>query len=382
MQVGLRRKQGGLQFTVLLDGALSYGRDEWFALNEDTDPVGLIRRFEGLIKGIPRFLAQKTEELEKARADLPRLERLIAAPAFGKQHQLDDARARMLRLEAALQPRRQDGGQTMRDDLRNQEWQRLDEETKTAVRDVIVRAHAERSHVSAPFGSGDLYAYPQGAEGICWGINGGEDGFNIARGLMSGRELEIELQSARTADDERRGAAARPVSDIEHRLREMTDPLDGRDRAIFELSRQLATGAGETPPRGEVIADALEAGLPDMHGVLLSHTSFSQKEQIMNNGRHDFTAAAARLEPHELVHVQRLVDAGTDEAAFDLAFNRLRADRSLSDLGLSKVAEAYAGGDQDRTDRQATLGAIETRFYDARKTQFPSRQNGGRSAGG
>ena len=76
------------------------------------------------------------------------------------------------------------------------------------------------------------------------------------------------------------------------------------------------------------------------------------------------------------------MDAGTDEAAFDLAFNRLRADRSLSDLGVSKVAEAYAGGDQNHVDRQAALGAIETRFYDARKTQSQSRQNGGRSAGG
>ena len=197
MQVGLRRKQGGLQFTVLLTGGLSYGRDEWFALNEDTDAIGLIRRFEGLIKGIPRVMAQKAEELEKARADLPRLERLIAAPAFGKQDQLDEARTRMLRLEAELQPSRQNGGQSMRADPRNDEWSRLDEETKTAARDVIARAHAEREHVSAPFGSGDLYAYPQGAEGICWGVNGGEDGFNIARGLMSGRELEVELQSAK-----------------------------------------------------------------------------------------------------------------------------------------------------------------------------------------
>ena len=69
MQIGLRRKEGALQFTMLLQGGLGYSRGDWFAFNQDTDAVGLVRRFEGLLKSIPAYIAQLRTELDKANAD-------------------------------------------------------------------------------------------------------------------------------------------------------------------------------------------------------------------------------------------------------------------------------------------------------------------------
>jgi hypothetical protein len=373
-EVGLRRKQGNLQFAVFVRGDLGYGRNEWFILTEDTDALGLIRRFEGLIKGIPKLISEKADELEKARADLPRLERLIASPGFVRQQQLDETRARMLQLEKALQPSRQNGGETMRSDPRNEEWQRLDEASRTVLRGVIAEARARQQHVREPFGSGEVYAYCQGEDGISWGINGGETGFNIARGVIAGRELELEIGRAKASGVVVLPNIARGESGAD--MAHPNDRLDHQDGVIFELGRKRATGAGEMPPRSEVIADALEAGLVAMNGASLD----LQKEQIMNLNRQDLTAAAARLEPHEFLHLQSLTAAEKDETAFDLAFNRLRDDPRLSGEGLAKLAEAYAGTGTDYADRQTALGAIETRFYAGRRAQSQTRQAGGRSA--
>jgi hypothetical protein len=145
------------------------------------------------------------------------------------------------------------------------------------------------------------------------------------------------------------------------------------DRAIFELTRRLAEAAGETPPRGEVISDALEAGLPAVSGV---------GEQNASKSLRNFAMLVARLEPHEFERVQELANAGRDEAVFHQAFEQLRSDASLSGESLARVAAAYTGTERQTSDRDAVLGAIEDHFYTTRKSRNQAQQNGGRSAGG
>jgi hypothetical protein len=96
-----------LQLAVLVEGRLTYSRGEYFALSEDNDPVGLLRRFEALIKSVPHYLASKEGELAKAEADLPRLAHQLEARPFAKQPQLDAAKARLAQLEKELTPKQE-----------------------------------------------------------------------------------------------------------------------------------------------------------------------------------------------------------------------------------------------------------------------------------
>ena len=101
----IRRSAGELQLAVLVEGRLTYSRGEYFALTDENDPIGLMRRFETLIKSVPHYLAAKESELAKAEADLPRLARQIEAGPFARQAQLDAAKARIAQLEKELTPR-------------------------------------------------------------------------------------------------------------------------------------------------------------------------------------------------------------------------------------------------------------------------------------
>jgi hypothetical protein len=145
------------------------------------------------------------------------------------------------------------------------------------------------------------------------------------------------------------------------------------DRAIFELTRQLAEAAGETPPRGEVISDALEAGLPGLSGAGGQNASKSSR---------NFAVLVARLEPHEFERVQALANAGRDEAAFHQTFEHLRNDASMSGGSLARVAAAYTGTERQPDDRDAVLGAIEDHFYTRQKAVNQAQQNGGRNGAG
>jgi hypothetical protein len=62
------------------------------------------------------------------------------------------------------------------------EFDTLDAETQTVVRRVVDKA-SERETWGEPFRTGDVYAYRHPGGGIAWGVNGGEKGFNIARGI-------------------------------------------------------------------------------------------------------------------------------------------------------------------------------------------------------
>ncbi len=70
----------------------------------------------------------------------------------------------------------------------NHEFQTLNPSQQSAVRRVIDRVQSDPSagqrSEMLPDGS-EAYAY-QGGQGIHWGLNGGRDGFCIARGIWDG----------------------------------------------------------------------------------------------------------------------------------------------------------------------------------------------------
>jgi hypothetical protein len=101
----IRRSTGELQLAVLIERRLTYSRAEYFALTDGTDPIGLMRRFETLIKTVPLYLAARESELAKAETDLPRLVRQIEAGPFAKQAQLDAIKSRIAQLEKELTPK-------------------------------------------------------------------------------------------------------------------------------------------------------------------------------------------------------------------------------------------------------------------------------------
>ena len=201
MRAALRRREGALSMSVLIGGRLEYGRGEWFALTGETDGVGLIRRFEGLIRGIPRYLAKQEESLAKVEAELPRFERQRHAAAFAKQAQLDAGKKRLAELEAALKPKQQNGAQAMQQDPRNAEWAKLDEAAKAVARDVVAEALETGQSARVDHGGAEVYAYPHPGGGIAWGLNGATTGNNEARGILSGQELAEELNKRRSAQN-------------------------------------------------------------------------------------------------------------------------------------------------------------------------------------
>lgn len=59
----------------------------------------------------------------------------------------------------------------------------LDNATANMVRRAIEEVGTKKRRVSIPWDTGEVYAYPHSRGGISWGVNGGRDGFCIARGL-------------------------------------------------------------------------------------------------------------------------------------------------------------------------------------------------------
>ncbi len=100
----LNQSAGSLSYALRAKGNGEYRRDDRFQLSEATDAVGLIRRIEGLLRAVPKLLADRETELAKTTADLPRIERQLKSGQFSKQERLADVAGRVKELEAALQP--------------------------------------------------------------------------------------------------------------------------------------------------------------------------------------------------------------------------------------------------------------------------------------
>ncbi len=95
----------GLAFSLSIEGRRRYSRgDDVYALNADIDPVGLVRRCEGLVKSIPKVLVAHEDELVRAEAELPRLERQLVSTGFAKGERLSDIKQRVAQLEKDLNP--------------------------------------------------------------------------------------------------------------------------------------------------------------------------------------------------------------------------------------------------------------------------------------
>ena len=62
------------------------------------------------------------------------------------------------------------------------EFETLDAETKAEVMMVVEITAEDHRARSIRWRNGDVYAHPH-ADGISWGVNGGEHGFCIARGI-------------------------------------------------------------------------------------------------------------------------------------------------------------------------------------------------------
>jgi N12 class adenine-specific DNA methylase len=359
MQIGLRRKEGALQFTTLLQGGLGYSRGDWFAFNQDTDAVGLVRRFEGLLKSIPAYIAQLRTELDKAKADQPRLEKQIAAPAFAKQAQLDEAKAHMLQLARELQPQQKKDDQTMKRDPRNAEWLKLDEATKVQVRAVIAAVHKTQSAQDERHPFGEIYAYPHAGDGIAWGINSTADGMNLRRGILAGRELEQELARAN-------GAKTTMIERMVSFARDLGNRYGAPQGHVGEEHREQTR---------QIMSEFANGVWPLESAIGEPCTPLEQNMNIMGLSRY------GNLEPQEIAYLRELIAAGVDEDAFHLAFNQLRTSPSVSDQSMARIARGYTDEPNEITDRDAALGAIETHFYDQRRTAHQLRQTGGRSAG-
>lgn len=181
LDVALRRIDGGLQLAVFAKGRLTYGRGDYFALSEESDPVGLIRRFESLPRAIPKILGSTNEALTAARADLPRLERQLSGGPFARRDRLEATKARLLQLEKELQPQNGKDAAMNIDDLRNEEWRRLDKETQEAVSAIIGQVRRTGLRSGDPWRNGEIYAYPHPGGGIAWGVDGAAG--NLHRGV-------------------------------------------------------------------------------------------------------------------------------------------------------------------------------------------------------
>jgi hypothetical protein len=75
----------------------------------------------------------------------------------------------------------------------------------------------------------------------------------------------------------------------------------------------------------------------------------------------------AKLTTQEAIHLGALNTAGVGEGAFHKAIEALRAAPGLSDESVINIAKAYIGDPLPLADREAALGAIETKFYEKRK---------------
>jgi hypothetical protein len=89
----------------------------------------------------------------------------------------------------------------------------------------------------------------------------------------------------------------------------------------------------------------------------------------------DVDPQQAKLTAQEAAHLRALNTAGVGEEAFRQAIKTLRAAPGLSDESVINIAKAYIGDGIPLADREAALGAIETKFYEGRRAINPARSN-------
>jgi N12 class adenine-specific DNA methylase len=91
------------QFSIR--GTETYIAPEGFIVNDDTAPIGLVQRYERLVRDMPSYHQAVVRSIQNAEKDLPRLEALAKTTAFPKQGELDAANKRLNELGRALKPK-------------------------------------------------------------------------------------------------------------------------------------------------------------------------------------------------------------------------------------------------------------------------------------
>lgn len=104
LEAYVRSGANGLSYTIEIERERGYAKQDTYLLSDEIDPAGLLRRFENCIKQVPAVLAAEEQELSKARADLPRLERQLTATGFARAERLNAVKARITEIEKDLQP--------------------------------------------------------------------------------------------------------------------------------------------------------------------------------------------------------------------------------------------------------------------------------------
>jgi hypothetical protein len=274
-------------------------------------------------------------------------------------------------------------------------WNRLDAETKQVVVAVIAEAESTGEYASEEFGELDIHARPYGAD-VAWGVVNGADSFCVARGVWPrARSAEIAV--------EHQQEASRPA-------------LDGRElatvlAALRYWQRQglmsaggehdIATDGGQLAPLTSAEIDALCARL-NVSDAALSQTAAAsdalpeQADVTVRSQRETeealTEALAAWTEQRQLGPASGIIplrpdaglddpaerrnaniawadqfDAARDEAEFHRVFTALQNDPAVDAKAARHIAFVLTG-DRHET-REASLGSIETHFYQQRDQQ-------------
>ena len=94
----VKRTEDGLDVRPVLSGTTDY-RGGSFLMSKDSNPSAIMQRFERVMKDVPGLKAATEIALQKAKADLPRLEKTATQTTFAKQDILDKAQARLAAIE-------------------------------------------------------------------------------------------------------------------------------------------------------------------------------------------------------------------------------------------------------------------------------------------
>ncbi len=100
MLLDYRRGEDGPQIRPMLEGELLYGPPNgWMLLTDETDPVGLVKRYENILRDVPGVLERYKAELAKEEQDKPRLEKQAKGSPFPRQAEMERMLRRLQDLE-------------------------------------------------------------------------------------------------------------------------------------------------------------------------------------------------------------------------------------------------------------------------------------------
>jgi N12 class adenine-specific DNA methylase/adenylate kinase family enzyme len=105
LSVHVARTQDGVEATFEIKGATNY-TSQTFMVNDESNPLALVRRAERLLGDIPAKAAYIKARIAETEAQLPKLEKGATPTPFGKEDQLNEQRARLAALNEALKPKK------------------------------------------------------------------------------------------------------------------------------------------------------------------------------------------------------------------------------------------------------------------------------------